>query len=346
MLKKLSLVVFIVGALFGASNFVFPGTKLTAIAPFLTGEIIKEIAKNVPVEPKPGDASVLKDKEVLNILLIGIDRRSKTQAGFNTDVMILLSINFKVKKVLLTSVPRDLWINGNKINALYTVFGYDTLKDAFEKITGMKVDGYIRCDFEDFRWLADAMGGIPVNVLTTFTDTTFPNNADTGVVSVTFTEGKEVMTGQRALTFARSRHGNNGEGSDLMRAKRQHILLQGMLDGINQSTSIFWPMNVETFYYTVSAANRMLTTLSLEDAYYLWRFYDQSKNFEIESFVVGDKYIYHPGIYPQSEFHAWVFTPRDETFKTLQTDVQAKLNKTYIDPEAVSETSQSTEATP
>ncbi|MFA6982059.1 MAG: hypothetical protein WC243_03500, partial [Patescibacteria group bacterium] len=44
-------------------------------------------------EDKKGSSSFLKEKEPINILLLGIDRRSKQQMGFNTDVMILVSID-------------------------------------------------------------------------------------------------------------------------------------------------------------------------------------------------------------------------------------------------------------
>jgi LCP family protein required for cell wall assembly len=244
--------------------------------------------------------------------------------------MILLSINPKTNKVLLTSVPRDLWVNGNKMNALYTVYGWDTLKDAFEKITGQQVDAYIKADFEDFRWVVDAFGGVPVDIQRTFTDSTFPNNSDTAVVTVTFTQGVEKMTGERALVFARSRKGDNGEGSDLMRAKRQHLILQGMLEAVKQPESMFWPMDVEKFYNAVTNF-KMETTLSLNDAYYLWDFYKDKDLYEIESFVIGDKYIYHPGMYPDSEYRAWVFVAREPGFANLHRDVTAKLNKTFVE---------------
>jgi len=202
----------------------------------LNGIFLTPIEKNAKkpnlfskIKGTPKYNTIFKEDETLNVLLLGIDRRSKSQEGFNTDAMILLSINPKTNKVLLTSVPRDLWINGNKINALYTVYGWETLKDAYEKITGQKIDGYIRADFEDFRWIVDSFSGVPINIEASFTDTTFPNNSDTGVITASFTQGSEKMSGERALIFARSRHGDNGEGSDLKRAKRQHIILKGML---------------------------------------------------------------------------------------------------------------------
>ncbi len=335
MIKKVGLAVFALGVTLATTflilNFmVFGKFKLENLNPFGSAGPISKAIEKIELA-KEGDNSKLKAKEIVNILLIGIDRRNKSQTGFNTDVMILVSIDTQTKRVLLTSVPRDVWINGNKINALYTVFGEETLVDAFEKITGQDVDGYIRCDFEDFRWIIDAMGGVPIDVERSFTDNTFPNNSDTAVVSVTFTQGKETMPGDRALIFARSRKGNNGEGSDLMRAKRQHLILKGMIEGISQSKSQFWPMDVDSFFGTVTATGKMLTTLELEDIYYLWRFYDERDQYNIESFVIGDDYIYHPGLYPASDYHAWVFIPRDPTWTVLHTDIRNKLDGTFVE---------------
>jgi len=279
--------------------------------------------KGTSKEIEIADSSPLENKDILNILLLGIDRRSKQQTGFNTDTMILLSVNPKDNIALLTSVPRDLWINGNKINSLYSTQGENTLINAFEKVTDLEIDGYIRCDFEDFRWIVDSFGGVPVDVETTFTDPSFPNNTDTGIKTVTFNSGTEKMDGDRALIFARSRKGNNGEGSDLMRAKRQHRVLLGMVDGISQPESRFWPMELPKFYEAVT--QRMHTTLKLTDVRYLWDFYKDRDKYKVVSFVVDDKYVYHPGMYPNSEYHAWVFIPREGSFENLHQDIQSML---------------------
>ena len=284
-------------------------------------EKLETLKTRIPETKK--ELTVFENKEILNILLLGIDRRSKAEITYNTDTMILLSVNKGGNIVLLTSVPRDLWVNGNKINALYSIQGEDAPVVAFEKITGLAVDGYIRCDFEDFRWIVDSFGGVPTDIERTFSDNSFPNNADRGVLSVTFEKGLEKMGGDRALTFARSRKGNNSEGSDLMRAKRQHRVLMGMVDAISQPDSIFWPMNLPKFYETVT--QHMYTTLNLEDVTYLWDFYKDRDEYEIISFVVDDRYIYHPGLYPQSEYKAWVFIPKEESFETLHSDIRKML---------------------
>ena len=293
------------------------------------------------IKDQPQVDSELANKDILNILLVGTDtstgRRSRGQGGFNTDVMILVSVNPETNKVLLTSVPRDLWINGNKINALHVVYGYETLRDAFEKVTGQEVDGYIRADFDHFMWLVDAFDGVPVEVQRDFVDSSFPRNNDSGPQTVSFKAGLEVMDGDRALTFARSRKGTNGEGSDLMRARRQHLILQGMIKAISQPESTFWPMDVETFYNAVTA--KMATDLSIGDVYYLWDFYKDRDLYEIESLVVDGAYVYHPGMYPDSQYHAWVFVARNNSFWQLHKDIEAKLDGTFVDPNAVEETS-------
>lgn len=340
MVKKILAGIFIVATLLGGIFLYIKiiGTGKTE-ASNIVSPLANEFEKVENAVKKLGDSSIFKGKDVINILLIGTDtsetRRASGQSGFNTDVLILVSVNTKTKRVLFTSVPRDLWINGNKINALYILYGEETLVDAFEKITGMEVDGTVRIDFDGFKWLVNSMGGVPVTVKTTFTDESFPNNTDTGANPVTFTAGYEKMDGERALSFARSRKGNNGEGSDLMRAKRQHIILEGLPEAISQPESIFWPFDAPKFFEFIT--QHMETTLTLEDVYYLWDFYANRSEYTADSFVVGDDYVYHPGMYPESEYHAWVFIPRDSTFGQLQLDIKAKLDGTFAEENKESE---------
>jgi LCP family protein required for cell wall assembly len=332
MVKKIILGILVVGGLasilyVGINTYlIFQGKEPDVTAP------VKELLERT-------EEIVEREKRfppTINILLVGVDtstgRRTRGQAGFNTDTMILLSINTETNRVLLTSVPRDLWINGNKINALYIVYGEDNLVDAFEKVTGQEVQGVVRVDFDHFMWLVDAFGGVPVTVERTFTDYSFPNASDSGATTVTFVEGSETMDGSRALTFARSRKGNNGEGSDLMRAKRQHLLLQGMVEAISQPKSMFQPMVVEKFFKTIIDRG-ITTTLVLEDVKYLWDFYKDRDLYEVESFVVDGTYVYHPGMYPDSAYKAWVFVPREPGFANLHADITAKLDGTFVTEE-------------
>lgn len=284
--------------------------------------------ENGPINKKKEGMSILSLDPVINILLIGSDisseRKNKGQYSFNTDATILLTINTIDKKVLLTSVPRDLWINGNKINALYTLYGWDSLKKAYEDVTGLKISGYVLTDFDGFKWFVNQYNGLKVDIANSFTDPSFPNNEDTGVLTATFNQGTEYMDGERALIYARSRKGNNGEGSDLMRAKRQHALLQSFAESFSSESNILKNLDVHGLFDTIT--QHMETNLALEDALYLWDLFVYRKNYTVESFVLDDNYIYHPGLYPESEYTAWVFLPRDKDFSDIHDAIYNKLH--------------------
>lgn len=345
MLKNLCVGVFLVGITLFLVNLVFGNTVLKSnTSSFILSPTADDYESNsAPLTPEElrKQNSVFKDSKILNVLLVGTDtsfgRRQRGQLGFNTDVMILLSVNPEKNIVLMTSVPRDLWINGNKINSLYVLGGWENLKNAYENITGQKIDGYITIDFDGFRWLVDSFGGVPVEVKNSFTDLEFPNIQDSGAEPVTFTAGVEQMSSERALSYARSRKGNNGEGSDLMRAKRQHLILEGMVKAISQPESIFWPMDIPNFFNLIT--QHMETSLTLDDVYYLWDFYKDRSKYTFESFIVGSDYIYHPGMYPDSPYHAWVFVPINGSFEKLHEDIVAKLEGTFVSENMPEETS-------
>ena len=78
----------------------------------------------------------------------------------------------------------------------------------------------------------------------------------------------------------------------------------------------------------------MKTTLTLDDAAFLWDFHKDKDKYQVESMVIGADYIYHPGMYPESAYHAWVFIPKDPSWGQLHRDIQAKLDGTYVEPTA------------
>ncbi len=87
------------------------------------------------------------------------------------------------------------------------------------------------------------MGGVDVTVDRTFTDSSYPDYNNGYLPPVTFTKGPQHMDGQRALIFARSRHGDNGEGSDFARSERQKKVIVAMKDkvgalGLNSLSTI------------------------------------------------------------------------------------------------------------
>ena len=276
--------------------------------------------------------SDLFDENVLNIVLLGIDRRSKFEYSYRTDIMILLSVNIETNKVTLVSIPRDLWYQGQRVNATYISQGFDDLSNAFYEITGLKANKFILTDFEDFSWIVDAMGGVPVIVERSFLDSRYPVDATLEYQTISFTEGPEVLTGERALIYSRSRKGSNGEGSDWARMKRQHLILRGMLEAITQPDNLFDPMNVEKAFELVTE-DRMDTNLTLEDAKFLWDMFKDKDDYEIHSLFLDNTYVYSP---PMADYGgAWVLVSADQNYQNFKKDLREKLFDEIPDEPAV-----------
>lgn len=266
---------------------------------------------------KPANPSFPDD--TVNILLLGIDRRERYESVYRTDIMILISVNTSTKKVALISVPRDLWYDGGRINAVYIFSGFERLADGFEEITGLRPQKFILTDFADFTWMVDAMGGVPIKVETTFTDYTYPIDATEGIQTVSFTQGPELLTGDRALIFSRSRKGDYDSG-DWGRMKRQHLILKGMLDAVVQPKSIFNPMVVEKAFKTVTTG-KIDTNLDISDAKFLWNFYKDKDEYEIKSFYLGYDHLYTP---PAADYGgAWVLDQLPGGFEQFKNEVNA-----------------------
>ncbi len=172
----------------------------------------------------------------ISILLLGVGGPGH-EGPLLTDTMILANINVKTNEVTLASIPRDFLIDlpGHglqKLNAAYAYAeldnpgtGGDVILDQMEKLTGLRIPYFALIDFKGFVKAVDDVGGVDITVDRTFTDATYPNYNNGYLPAVTFTKGEEHMNGERALIFARSRHGNNGEGSDFARSERQKKII-------------------------------------------------------------------------------------------------------------------------
>lgn len=100
-----------------------------------------------------------------------------------------------------------------------------------------------------------------------------------------FAEGNIHLSGEKALKFARSRHsGDSNQGSDFARAKRQHLIISGILDkGLNLGVVVN-PSKIRELYLSLTktietdfTVNELMVSLSmLSDA----------KSFKIESAVL------------------------------------------------------------
>jgi LCP family protein required for cell wall assembly len=195
----------------------------------------------------PGRSSVWGGKTSLNILVVGIDRRPDG-GDQNADVIIIAHLDLISKRVAAVSVPRDLLvtvpgIGQDKINSAYNygvkddpkneVAGVAKVRDTVEDVFGVPIDGYVLVDFNGFKEVVDAIGGIDINVPYEIVDTEYPTE-DNGTETVTFHAGMQHMDGDRALKYVRTRHADSDDG----RRQRQMQVLQALFEKGKQLTSI------------------------------------------------------------------------------------------------------------
>ncbi|MBI4049444.1 MAG: LCP family protein [Candidatus Doudnabacteria bacterium] len=179
----------------------------------------------------------------VNVLLLGMGGEGH-DGPLLTDTIIVLEIDTKTEEAVLVSLPRDFVVGlpqagFRKINSAYAFAetaeagkGGGATIDAVEKITGFEIPYFAAIDFEGFVEAVDHIGGLDIYVERSFTDATYPDKTYGYLPPVSFKVGLEHMDGERALQFARSRHGNNGEGSDFARSERQKKIISAFVQKI------------------------------------------------------------------------------------------------------------------
>ena len=103
------------------------------------------------------------------------------------------------------------------------------LQRTIEKNFGITVDHFGLVDFQCFRTAVDSVGGVTVNVPRAIVDPKYPTE-DYGTKIVTFEPGLQLMDGERALEYARTRSADN----DFQRIQRQQLIIAAMRDQILQ----------------------------------------------------------------------------------------------------------------
>ncbi|MDI6875033.1 LCP family protein [Candidatus Solincola sp.] len=163
-------------------------------------------------------------EENLNLLLIGIDRGSVPgEEGYTrSDVMIVASVNVKAKRAVLVSIPRDTKVTipgygTEKINAAHSFKGPAGAVEVVEELTGLDIHHYVEVDFEAFKNIVDAIGGVPFHLDITI------NDPKVGYLE----KGDHLLNGEQALILVRSRKLPRG---DLDRIEHQKAFLKAVME--------------------------------------------------------------------------------------------------------------------
>lgn len=180
----------------------------------------------------PADA-IIPDEEVVNILLVGQDRR-KGEGRSHSDATIMCTINKKAKTITMTSFMRDMWVDipgyfPQRINTTYMINGFDLLNATLEHNFGIRSDHNIEVDFSGFMKAIDLVGGIEVEL--TDKEARYLNrrgnwDVEDNAYTWELKEGVNHLDGSQALAYSRIRD----IGDDFERTGRQRTVLMQLIE--------------------------------------------------------------------------------------------------------------------
>lgn len=259
----------------------------------------------------------------INILLLGMGGVGH-EGTYLTDTIILISIKPK-EKVALLSIPRDMvipipgygWRKINNANAFGELnsrgSGGEFTKNIISQVFDIPIHYYVRVDFDGFKKVIDDLGGVGIYVEKSFTDYSYPT-FDFKYQTISFEKGWQVMDGETALKFVRSRHGTNGESSDFARSKRQQKVLLALKEKILSLSTLINPQKIYKIYSEYQ--ENVKTDFEVWEMFRLAKIIRDIKNQEIVHRVLDDSP--NSPLYATNAGGAYILTTRTGDFSELQ----------------------------
>jgi LCP family protein required for cell wall assembly len=176
--------------------------------------------------------------EPITTLVMGVDKGSVPgeEDSVRADIIMLVSVDPDSDRSAVISIPRDTRciIPGqsdySKINAAYALGGPELMIETVREFTGLEINHFVVIDFEGFKHIVDAVGGVPMHVDVAIHDK-YAGDVPAGDV---------VLNGKQALALVRARHDVNAvPAGDLDRVRNQREFLQAMLSTISRQRNPF-----------------------------------------------------------------------------------------------------------
>jgi LCP family protein required for cell wall assembly len=226
-------------------------TSPPLVLPVVTLPVINSTPVVTSPYPQPSPMPFMEQPAgTVNILLLGSDRRPGEEIG-RTDVILIVSVYPDLPSVSLISIPRDYyaWIPSwglDKINTTYVRAkrtGYPgggpaLIKDTIAYNFGIPIHFYAMVDFNSYRSIVDAVGGVDLVIECPFHDTYPDEESESGQTDIDFEPGVHHLDGKFALWYVRSRWNT----SDFDRHRRQQQVLRAILhQALNQNMLVRIP---------------------------------------------------------------------------------------------------------
>lgn len=185
-------------------------------------------------------------KDPFTIYFSGNDSFGDIQETSRTDSNMLVTVNPKTHRILMTSIPRDYYVpvacaedaadgclDGQKDKLTHTgLYGVQTTINTIEDFMDVDINYYVRVNFSSLTNIVDAIGGVDVTVGKGLAvDQFYTDDTIGGIV-----EGENHLDGQKALAYARERYAY--EDGDLQRVKNQQQVLKAIIKKVKSPSML------------------------------------------------------------------------------------------------------------
>ena len=180
----------------------------------------KDMVKDVDITKKP-----------FNVFIAGIDTYGKISSVSRSDVNMVVTVNPNTHKILLTSIPRDYYVNLHGITSYKDklthagIHGIDMSVKTVEDLLECDINYYFKVNFSSLINIVDSIGGIEVDSPYTFS--TYDNK-------YTFRKGINKLNGEKALYFVRERKAF--KAGDRTRNQNQQLVLTAIINKVISPT--------------------------------------------------------------------------------------------------------------
>lgn len=171
---------------------------------------------------------------------------------------MILTLDEKHKKMKLTSIMRDSYVNINgkmdKINHAYSFGGPELAIKTINENFGLNIEDFLTVNFQSLGKIIDSLGGVQINIA----------NEEVKHISGVNAPGVYTLTGDQALAYSRIRY---EEGGDFQRTQRQRNIINALYESFRYTSVAEYPNLIQSFLPYVSTNMSLTEMISLGTNY-------------------------------------------------------------------------------
>lgn len=269
---------------------------------------------SIDVETKDITKKVDITKDTFNIYVSGIDTYGAVSSVSRSDVNMVITVNPKTNKILITSIPRDYYVplsgkDGKDKLTHAGIYGVETSVKTIEDLLDTKINYYIKVNFTSLIKVVDTLGGVKVYSKYNFTS----------MDGYSYKEGYNNVNGEKALSFVRERKAFNG--GDRVRVENQAAMIKALVEKATNPSII-------TKYNSLlkTLDNLFVTNLNMEDiTEFIKKQVEDLKPWEVENQSLDGKDAYEY-TYSYKGSKLYVMAPDNETVINAHNKIEEMFN--------------------